>query len=60
MENNTQEKLQKLQMRLRAINKKYYMLKLQTKKLSTERKKLSALISYYNKRRKLEEIKNKN
>lgn len=45
-----------LELRLRIINKKYYIEKLRLQKLSKERQILQRKINYYEKRRALERI----
>lgn len=56
MKTKTRNDIAELELRLRIINKKYYIEKLRLQKLSDERQRLQRKINYYNKRRALERI----
>lgn len=56
MKRKTKNEIDALELRLRIINKKYYIEKLRLQKLSKERQLLKKRLDYYEKRRALERI----
>ena len=58
MKRITKNELDELELKLRIVNRKYLMLKLQTKSLSKERQALQRRINYYNKKEDLKRIRN--